>query len=127
MRPYSELNDKYLGKTRMRTEGIQACMKVRRRNGNAEYMEFQPGNGTRYLVVFTYLNDRNEKHNFKYYSGGSDMIVTLATSALKAMVWQQGEEAPHWTYIKGKMGLHDEDAMVLEELIDWVRENPLQE
>lgn len=105
--------------------GIEATILHRHRMGNIEYVEYQPGNGTRYLVVFTYMFDDVKqtatKRNFRYYSGGGNVVISLVTTPKgKAMTLDFGSD-PAISYLMEKLEpIYDGDAIVLRALIHHI-------
>lgn len=114
--------EQYLSRLKMRKEGIDFCILQRRRFGPVEYIEFQPGNGTRYLLVFSFMDEPGVHKNFKYYSGGCDVVVSLVTETKGRTITFSRDMPPHYAYLMEKMSLLNGDAMVLEELIEHVLE-----
>jgi hypothetical protein len=74
-------------------------------------IEYQPGNGTRYAIVFTRVCDSPR------YLGGPCWVISWPESS-KSMYLRDGTgELLHWRYVVEKMNICKGDAVPIAELI----------
>lgn len=109
-------------------------------------VEYQPGNGSRYVVLFSFINrpdppaDPTDVGNGVLRStslpikglellGRGDAQNAITKRLVQATLFQGGAgrslivggtEAIHWVYVKEKLGVSEPDAVVLAELIGEV-------
>lgn len=77
-------------------------------------VEYQPGNGTRYLVVLADIRDEEAARVL-----GCPCPATCFTFPLtgKSIILGWDDDILHWVYVKEKLGCSFPDAVVLTELL----------
>lgn len=103
-------------------------------SGTVRVVDYQPGNGTRYVVLFSMLkrNDSDDLFRCSLPEGGLSLLglpesgddarfvqVTLFGGLGRSMI-VGASPIIHWHYVYEKLGVSELDAVVLAELIGFV-------
>lgn len=96
---------------------FRSLIKIKLDHPCATLIDYQPGNGTRYSVCFTFLG-KIDSDAAKYQIGGHDTIVSIE-NLRKCMTVSYGHNT-HENYIAEKLNLNLADARPLAELINFV-------
>ena len=102
-------------KEKWQTKGIGACVRYIRDDKDIVFVDYQPGNGTRYSVCFTFLGLAGSEQ-----IGGNDVIVTIE-NLRKCMTINSGGNV-YWTYAAEKLGLGRADAEPMTALMNHICE-----
>jgi hypothetical protein len=102
-------------RTRTLEEGIRNRMSTQ----EVDYLDYQPGNGTRYPMVITAINDLMAE---KLDMGSPGHMVTLVNS-LKSVFLAEGVFL-HWSYLADKLDLHTPDAVAVAEILGHLLGRP---
>lgn len=97
--------------------GVWDCVKVVCRNDTALFVEYQPGNGTRYSVCFTFLGNI-DREKVEDQIGGHDTIVSIESMRKCMTVGWEHYTSP--TYVAEKFGFSMADAEPVAALINLV-------
>jgi hypothetical protein len=82
--------------------------------GPVRFVDYQPGNGTRYNLVFTNINGTDEVGNNNGW-----LVTWLNSHDLKAMVVTDSGQLLHFSYVMEKMRACASDAVCLAEIIGY--------
>lgn len=92
-----------------REKGVQACIDYIDYSADRITVHYQPGNGTRYLVVITRL-----PYDAVEYTGGHDALCTIVNFGVTmGFYW---DKLPDMRYMEEKMNLSYGDSEPLEAL-----------
>lgn len=86
--------------------------------GDVVRLDYQPGTGTRYDVMFVPLKGFNVSGTGDKEPGGSQYwLVSLLNLSYRCYPCTQGA---HWSYLAEKLGVSEVTARALEELLNFV-------
>jgi len=105
----------------IRTRPINASVMSYDVNSDIQYYNYQPGNGTRYSLLFIWLDPKNNPHGCfavfdEEHCGG--WMITWVTQAKTMFIPEYG--MVHYSYVMEKMKAGTSDAIVLAEFIGYV-------
>lgn len=96
----------------IRTRDIDDCARVVEDIGNQKFVDWQPGNGTRYALLFVQIDPQVKSDE------ANDWQITWLTKRRTMFISDQSHV--HFTYVAEKMGANTADAICLAEAIGHV-------
>jgi hypothetical protein len=96
----------------VRTRAIEDCVKVIEDIGDQKFVDWQPGNGTRYALLFLRVDPRVKKDE------SNDWQITWLTKRKTMFVSDQSHV--HFSYVQEKLDAGISDAICLAEAIGHI-------
>ena len=84
------------------------------------FVEYQPGNGTRYPVLFTYLGTLEKLSQDRIGCQPESWLVTMLTCSPYNSLMCSTNDHVHWSYVMEKLQLNQTDALCVAELIKLI-------
>lgn len=103
-----ETGGEWMGKYYPKLKDVNEAIVKRRGPTNQDYFQYEPGNGTRYDVLFSTYND----------GYGQKTVMTLVNMR-KAMILTQQMDLINMGYMKEKLDLGEGDCYALIPLINF--------
>lgn len=104
---------------------VEEGIRVRQEMEGRLFVSYEPGNGTRYLLLLTKLDGFSESVTELIGVGPKCWSVTLLNREPHPLVFiSDNGQLLHWSYVSEKLGLRIPDAVVVAELIGHLTGRP---
>ena len=106
----------------LRTKSIEDSIKYEDMSSTVSYYDYQPGNGTRYRLLFTFLDKCTEKTKDHLGSHSKDtcVVTNFRSRDSRSMVIPGRDFYLHHSFVQEKLDCCIPDSIVLAEFIGWV-------
>ena len=100
---------------------VEAGITINESNGDINFVEYQPGNGTRYQLLIVDTTKLGEKANFALGADGGAVVVSFPLGGYKTITLCLGGGYLSRDYVAEKIGSSSlSDVAVLTELLAYL-------